>query len=181
MAAGIPDLMHLADKQALYELVTSYCRAIDRRDWELLRSLYHPDAIQDLGPVFYGKAYDFVDFQPLPLLPFSITTHHITNAHFVVDGDAAEGECYLLASHIYREEPDRNLQVSGRYLDRFERRDGAWKFLHRIGMVDWASIPIDLIGASFDGTARPTWTGRIDRDDPSYTALACFGTSGTGA
>jgi hypothetical protein len=42
-------LQTLIDKQALHELVLRYCRACDRRDFALLRSLYHDEAIDDHG------------------------------------------------------------------------------------------------------------------------------------
>ncbi|HTX98148.1 MAG TPA: nuclear transport factor 2 family protein [Mycobacterium sp.] len=31
-----------ADRDELHQLVTTYCRAVDRADYEALRSLYHP-------------------------------------------------------------------------------------------------------------------------------------------
>ncbi len=30
--------------------------------------------------------------------------------------------------------------VGGRYFDKYERRDGAWKFLHRAIVTDWANV-----------------------------------------
>ena len=39
-------LQELLDKQALYEVVARYCRGVDRADEELVRSAYHPDAIE---------------------------------------------------------------------------------------------------------------------------------------
>jgi hypothetical protein len=36
-------------KQAIRDLVVQYCRAIDRRDFELLAELYAPGSIDDYG------------------------------------------------------------------------------------------------------------------------------------
>src|SRR5439155_201455 len=36
-----------ADKQEIHDVIMRYCRAIDRRDRELLRSCFHPDAIDE--------------------------------------------------------------------------------------------------------------------------------------
>lgn len=135
-----PRLEQAVDKLELYELVVAYCRATDRRDVELMRKLYHPDAIDDHGSLFYGSGEEFIAFLPGPITVFSMTTHHITNTSFHVAGDYAEGESYLIAGHITRETPPRNLIVSGRYLDKFERRKGVWRFSHRTAMLDWANM-----------------------------------------
>ena len=47
-------VQQLIDKQQLLELSLEYCRAIDRRDFVRLRSLYHDDAIDDHGGMFRG-------------------------------------------------------------------------------------------------------------------------------
>ncbi len=39
----------MLDKQEIHEVMMRYCRAIDRMDEELLRSVYHPDAIDNHG------------------------------------------------------------------------------------------------------------------------------------
>ena len=39
-----PRLAGLLDKQEIEEVVLRYCRGIDRRDFDLVRSCYHPDA-----------------------------------------------------------------------------------------------------------------------------------------
>ena len=63
-------LRELLDKQALHELVLTYCRACDRRDLRLLCSLYHDDAIDDHGSMFKGlpgELYTTADHRtPLP-------------------------------------------------------------------------------------------------------------------
>jgi len=50
----IPNLQIVADRLALQDLVQKYSRAIDRRDFALLRTLYHEDAIEDHGGMFSG-------------------------------------------------------------------------------------------------------------------------------
>ena len=44
-------------KQVLY----MYCRGVDRGDAELIRSVYHPDAIDEHGPFWQGAGMDFAD------------------------------------------------------------------------------------------------------------------------
>jgi len=168
-------LEEAADKAELYELIVAYCRATDRRDVALMRELYHPDAIDDHGSLFYGTGQEFFDFLPGPITVFAMTTHHITNALFKVEGDTAEGESYLLASHITREDPPRNLTVSGRYLDKFERRDGKWRIIHRVSMLDWSSwTGEEMMKLLPPANDRSGYVGTVDRTDPSYSFLAMF-------
>jgi hypothetical protein len=157
----------LADKQELLEVLLRYCRAIDRRDYDLLRSVYHPDAVDEHGGLFSGSVDDFIAEVPRHLAPFSMTTHAITNALFHVDGDRAEGESYVFATHVTRDTPPLNIVVSGRYLDRFERRSGEWRIVHRTCLSDWSSPP--------DGLDPDGPRGQTDRSDPSYRVLSMFG------
>ena len=42
-----PRVQALLDKQEIRELIYRYCNAADRHDNELMRSLYHEDAIDE--------------------------------------------------------------------------------------------------------------------------------------
>ncbi len=48
-ASRDPALQELLDKQAIHEVLLRYCRGVDRRDEEVLRSVYHADAIHEHG------------------------------------------------------------------------------------------------------------------------------------
>jgi hypothetical protein len=156
----------IAEKFLLRELLEKYCRGIDRRDLELVRACFHEDAIDDHGSLFRGSRDDYIAFIPTYIDQFSITTHHITNALFDVDGDRAEGESYVLANHVTRGWAPQNIVASGRYVDRFERRDGVWRIIHRTGVADWSTI-----AGGFDPEG---WIGTADRSDPSYSLLKMF-------
>ena len=127
----------LLDKQEIYEVLMRYCRAIDRCDEPLLRSLYHPDATDDHG-VFNGKASDFFDWVMPTLRTMKSTTHSISNVLIEVEGDAAHSEAYFVAHHrIEKEGKDHDYIVGGRYIDRFERRSAVWKIAERRVVYDW--------------------------------------------
>jgi hypothetical protein len=159
----IDGMQIVADKIELLEVVQRYCRAIDRRDYDLLRSVYHPGAIDLHGSNFQGPVEGFIEVVPRDLEPYSITSHMITNALFVVDGDTAEGESCVLANHVTKDNPPRHLVAAARYLDRFERRDGVWRIAHRTCVLDWSNV---------EGGMDPgAIAGRVDKGDESYTAL----------
>jgi SnoaL-like domain len=47
-------------RDVLHQLVTAYCRAVDRADYEALRSLYHPDATDSHGSFSTGGVEQFI-------------------------------------------------------------------------------------------------------------------------
>lgn len=138
----------LADTIAIQQLLYRYCRGVDRGDRALIASVYHADARDDHGG-FKGLGSDFanwiVDAMDQNRM---IGQHHITNMLIEVDGDVAHGESYFLAFHpdaVIAGEGDvggEGLSFSGgRYLDRFEKRGGAWRIADRRVVFDWSRAP----------------------------------------
>ncbi|MEM7569242.1 MAG: nuclear transport factor 2 family protein, partial [Pseudomonadota bacterium] len=57
--------------------------------------------------------------------------------HIELEGDVAFGEIYFRAFHRIEEHGlDRDFLIWGRYIDRYERRDGVWKIAHRTELND---------------------------------------------
>jgi hypothetical protein len=167
----------LLDRVAIIELVSRYCRGIDRRDFALVRSLYHDDARENHGAMFSGSPDEFVawlaDFMPV----WDATIHTIGNSVVVVDGDRAEGEHQVRAWHRSQGPDRKEYAVHGRYLDRYERRDGVWKFSERAIVFDHGTmrdVDEDAI-AQLGGDAAH---GRADRDDPSWNLPLLAGLGG---
>ena len=77
----------LLDQMAIRDLVMRYCRGCDRRDFALVRALYHDDAIDDHGSMFKGNPDDFVAWLPQAMAPWELTIHSISNSLIVVDPD----------------------------------------------------------------------------------------------
>ena len=59
------------------------------------------------------------------------TKHLVTNVHIELDGDRASSRCYGTVLQQTDELPLQPI-ASGRYLDRFERVDGRWRFADRL-------------------------------------------------
>ncbi|MGF6918006.1 nuclear transport factor 2 family protein [Paraburkholderia sp. 40] len=120
----------LLDKQDILECVHRYCRGVDRMDRKLTLSAYHPDAIDDHG-AFVGDAEEFVDWAFAYHTEHQLSHHHMVFNHSVeLQGDEAHGETYWLFFGENRVKPD-TLAV-GRYIDRFEKRDGVWAIAARV-------------------------------------------------
>jgi len=134
-------LRMLADKQEIHEVMMRYCRAVDRVDEELLRSVYHPDAIDNHG-LFNGKASDFVPWCIEHLREaYTATQHFVGNELIEIDGDRAFCEFYFVAYHRYeRKGEPRHMSAGGRYVDRWERRNGEWRIAERNVVVDWQRV-----------------------------------------
>ena len=172
----VEDLQSLLDREAIRQLVHAYCRAIDRRDFALLRTLYHPDAMDDHTPYFCGRAAEFIDQLPAIMAVNRITSHQVTNLLVALDSDCdrAEGEVGILAYHLMdTPEGPVDFLVGGRYLDHYLRTEGRWQFMRRKIVLDWSdrkpsgfSPDIARLHGAVLGAAGP--------DDPSYACLSLF-------
>ncbi|MEH6583456.1 MAG: nuclear transport factor 2 family protein [Halioglobus sp.] len=168
-------LIALLDKQEITELVHSYCNAADRHDHEKMRSLYHPDAIDDHGSFFKGLAMDFIDKLPEIQAPMEILHHNVTTLNIALDGDRAEGEVYILAFHKVKTDGDSmDMLIGGRYFDKYEKRDGVWKFSHRAVVADWAHSHHPSLVNLDNPMIEGSHIGKPGPSDPSYDFFELF-------
>ncbi|NJO32961.1 MAG: nuclear transport factor 2 family protein [Rhodospirillales bacterium] len=131
-------LEELVDRQEIAELSYKYARAQDRLDGALQRSVFHDDAWTDYG-YFKGDADGFVAFAQDVLRRNEVTQHLLGQMDIQINGATAYGEIYNHAFHrMTREGALVDLIVAGRYIDRYEKRDGVWKIAYRSEIVDWA-------------------------------------------
>jgi ketosteroid isomerase-like protein len=162
-------LQRLIDERAIEKVHLRYCRAIDRRDFDLLRSCYHPDAVDDHGD-FVGTIEEFIAFAREGTLNFTSTTHHTTNMLVEVEGDQAWAEFYGRAYHRVAAGADgieKDLAVNTRWVDRFERRQGEWRIAKRLVVVD--TDRVDPVQERW--VPDEQYRGRRDKNDPSYEGL----------
>lgn len=156
-------------KQALHELVAKYCNGVDRRDRKLLASLWWPDSVIDFG-LFKGSGEEFAALICAPNPAVEISFHFTSNELFEIDGDRATGRSYVIGmSTLVGEDGVKTDQmVGGRYLDKYLRKDGVWKFSHRLFVIDWnTSQPCSANWA--EGIGPMASRGRPDLDDVSFS------------
>lgn len=156
-------LQYLEDRLAIQDVVNRYARGIDRHDDELLRAVFHEDAVDRHG-AWTGEREAFVQWANHEVHnAFAAHTHCMTTHSCEVDGDEAHAETYAIYA-LRRREDDKVLIGGARYLDRLERRDGQWRVVTRRVITDWRCIgeppPGAFAGAEYSGT----W----DKTDPSY-------------
>jgi hypothetical protein len=151
---------------AIRSVQISYCRAIDRMDFDLLRTCFHPDATADYG-FFSGGMDEFIAMAKTSLKNFTTTTHFTGNQLVEVNGDSAWAEHYTVATHRCPADengPVRDFVTIIRYADRMERREGDWRIAKRVLILDsWRIDPVAELGS-----APKVQPGRRDRGDPSY-------------
>ena len=162
------------DKNELLELVYAYARAVDRHDYELLRSLYTEDGTDDHGHMFKGSADDYVKWLPSILASWETMLHSITNTSFVVNGDVAEGDIYKITYHRSKPPARQDVISGGRFLDKYRRcADGKWRFSARMLVQDWTwKQPCEAFGYidAPPGLAQ----SQPGPQDPMFTWLTLF-------
>ena len=162
-------LRELLAREAIRDVLLRYCRAMDRCDMALLRSVFHDDARESHGGLHEGSALEFCELAMDYVRRMGAVAHYLTNVSMRVTGDVAEAESYGIAFHrIPGADGPFDSIFGARLLDKFEKRGGAWRISHRQVVYDW----------NRDDPASETWgrgffggeprLGAKDRSDPSY-------------
>ncbi|MEC3910991.1 nuclear transport factor 2 family protein [Sphingobium sp. CR2-8] len=128
--------------QQIVELTLAYCRGVDRADETLLKSIFHDDSVVVSG-AFDGNGQQFAsEICAIVRAVFDQTLHSIDHQWIEVTGDTAIGETYVVAVSTMTdlERGKSEMLTGGRYLDRFTRRDGVWKFSARRFVSEWSRV-----------------------------------------
>jgi ketosteroid isomerase-like protein len=153
----------LVTRQEIADAIYRYARGIDRLDFDLVRSCYHPDAYDDHGS-FAGTVEEFIAAAKNFLPQWTATQHFMGNMLIEIEGESACAETYAVAYHR-REDEDGNGKddIMGiRYVDRFEKRDGAWKIAHRVVSTEWRRV--DPVSRALGRGKIGVWGQRDDGD-----------------
>jgi hypothetical protein len=142
--SGARDIVAELDaRRQIAEVLYRYCRGVDRKDFDLFRSAYHPDAVDDHG-LYRGDIDGLIRW---------VQERHrriVQSMHFVgnllidldLDHDAAFAEAYCMVTQRVSETDDssvatRGISIGCRYLDQMERRDGRWAFASHVVVYEW--------------------------------------------
>jgi ketosteroid isomerase-like protein len=169
-------LEELLAKDSIRDLVLKYSRAVDRHDFDLLATLYHEDSIDDHGGMFYGTGPEYLEWLPMVVESMEVLSHQVMNHLIVVDetGEYAEGEVYIQAYHLMPGGEDQEeLVIGGRYLDKYAKRDGEWRFAHRKIVLDWHQMQMARRQPDSPVLAGTPLGDRIDKD-PSKAFFSLF-------
>lgn len=165
MIAADP-LRDLGDRQAITDLIHQYCRSVDRLDIPLGHSIWHEDGIADYGQAVYqGDGRGVIDHICAQHRRTLHHSHRVSNIIIELDGDRAGSESYVAAAlRVRRGEQLLQMNVWGRYVDQWSRRNGRWGLDRRIAIRDFDEVRAVEAMGDYDA-------GRRDRSDPSYAVL----------
>ena len=157
----------LLDKQGIMECLTRFSRGMDRFDRECFLSAFHADAVIAAGP-YVGDVPGCWDWSvPMHEAGQILTHHSLLNNTTDIDGDTAHSETYYI--FVARNRDESVWMAGGRYIDRFERRDGEWKIALRTNIIEWGCLPPpmpvpfgDVPDIGLNGVSAR------DKSDPSY-------------
>lgn len=193
MSSAGYSVQRLADRAAIQDAMYRWCRGVDRRDYDLARSAFHPDATDNHGQ-YVGDVDGLIDWLTRRHQTISMSMHLCTNMLIEFSGvDSAVVETYCVAAQRYSSATpegravlaamaggnerssvgDTDMMAFGRYVDVFERREGQWKIASRAVVherVGMEAVPDDAPGFGGDWVVR-----RRDRGDHIYVERAAAG------
>jgi len=132
----------LIDKAEIRDVLSRYCRGLDRMDKEMAYGVWHPGATAFYDGIYEGTGRGFIDWVWQAHAAMDRHSHQITNVLIEVHGDRATSEAYVTV--VLWTLPDeygrqKELVGRGRYLDRFARKNGRWAIEHRTHLLDMSS------------------------------------------
>jgi hypothetical protein len=180
----------LEDRLEIQDVIYRWCRGIDRLDLDLIRGVYHPD-----GQAYHGPSPRSPDEliawieERQPSITHSM--HQAGNIRIEFTGpdtalvetymasrqrfadSAKEARVAMLGAEVASQPGILYVDSVGRYVDRFERRNGRWAILKRTVIVEGLAPMLLADHYKPDATWPPL--ARRDRDDPSYAERHAVG------
>lgn len=155
----------LEDIQAITVLKWRYLRACDRKQPEVVRDCFVPEAVIDFeGFPLFSDRDSFVEiYRKFGCRPNIVDMHHGQNPIIELTGpDTARGalDCYFFQIDT---ETRRHTQLSVGYDDEYVRRDGRWWIARSVSRR--ISMLVETIGE--DGVGRVEVAGRSDQAGPT--------------
>ncbi|BBZ46495.1 nuclear transport factor 2 family protein [Mycobacterium parmense] len=119
------------DRQDISDLLTRYATGIDRRDWQLFRTVFTDDCELDYGEIGAWHGVDTVtDFMEQVHAMAGHTLHRLTNQAVTVRGDKATARTYI-DGLIMAADNDAGVNAIGFYDDEIVRTGDGWRIARR--------------------------------------------------
>jgi hypothetical protein len=158
---------YLIDRQAIADCIARHARGHDRHDRELITAAYHDDGIDEHGSAVNPGPRYAAWINPVHAAGSQVHTHNITTHTCEINGDTAHCESYVIVCLLNHDGVTARV-ISGRYIDRLEKRDGEWRIALRRSTVElmFTADASLLQTDAFKSQGYPS--GTRDRRDLSY-------------
>ncbi len=116
------------DLEEISQIKFSFCRAVDRHDWNAVADLWSEDGTADYGPnfgTFDGQETIRAFYKQLLEDSANTTLHTAANPTIEIQGETATGEWAMVTAII--QEGESQQWSLGRYFENYRRVDGNWK------------------------------------------------------
>lgn len=173
-------IARMMDRLAIQDLMARYAHGVDRRDWDLVRTTFHPDAHDDHGEYKGGldgfiawvskrhaNVVQSMHFLGNCLIEFTgphvalVETYYIARQTYPADAAAART---MVAGADTKPGP-MEAEIWGRYIDVMERRKGEWRVARRT-----VAFEVLQAGPATGLPMKPEWAQQ--RRDPSDPVTA---------
>jgi hypothetical protein len=156
-----------ADKLAIRDVLSRYCRGLDRMDKTMARSVFSADAPAHYYDMYQGTGHGFVDWAWEIHAGMERHSHQISNVLIDLDGDSARSESYVTVALWLRKGNDIvEIVCRGRYLDHWQKRDQQWLIVERKHVLDMQSTN------GIPDADAPNKESARDESDPSFEIFA---------
>ncbi len=131
------ELQAFLDREKIKDCLVRLARGEDRRDAGLISGAYWQDSITDYG-VFRGNFDEYLAWVVPGADAITCTQHMLGQSFIVLEGDKARVETQVISYHrVNMGTEERDTCIGGRYLDKFEKRNGEWRIASRVMLYDW--------------------------------------------
>jgi 3-phenylpropionate/cinnamic acid dioxygenase small subunit len=124
-------MSELQDRQDISDLLIRYASGIDRRDWDLFRTVFTPDCRLDYGQIGSWDNVDAVtEFMDVAHAGAGHLLHRITNQVIDLNGDSATARSYVDV-WVMSADNTSGVNASGYYDDEIVRTTDGWRIARR--------------------------------------------------
>lgn len=154
------------DRREIEDLLAMAAHASDRRDFDLIRSLYAEGAYENHGE-YQGDVNGYIEFAKKTVEGMAAASHLFLRSLIAISGDDAESESVLQIFYQLKGSPPTNVICMCRQFDRYVRTPRGWRFIYRGLCYDWMqSFAADEVHLPL-GTLK----GTTDHNDPFYSEM----------
>jgi hypothetical protein len=143
----------LIDRLEIDDLLTRYTVALDTRQWDVLATVFTPDATIDYtsSQGIKGRFPEIAAWLEKALTAFTVSQHLLGNRQIALDGDHGTGRTYFFNPNTLTDAAgaETMLFVGGFYVDKFVRTAGGWRIEDRFEQTVWVNSeePLDAMVA----------------------------------